>query len=150
VTDAAATGQQYRAHVERSSDARHARATIRQFTLDTGVRRGDAAAGPNAVETLLTALGTCLLTSLAMVADASKLDVRAASVDLTASRQDRPPRVTGVEYVLRVDCPAADERVAHLIDLAERNSTVLGSLRGGSFPITGRWERARATAGEIG
>ncbi len=139
-------GQRYGAHVERSPDGRHARATIRQFTLDTGAHRGDADAGPNAVETLLTAVGTCLLTGLGMVSEASKVDVRAASVDLTATRQDRPPSITGVDYVLRVDSPASDDRIARLIDLAERNSTVLGSLRGGSFPIRGRWERSPATA----
>lgn len=78
---------------------------------------------------------------LGMTAAGSRVELRAARVDLVATRQDKPPRITSVSYALRIDSPADDERLERNVDLAERNGTVLGSLRGGTFPIDGRWER---------
>lgn len=134
-------GQHYTVEVERTADGAHAEARLRDFTLAMGARRGDPTVGPNAVETLLAAVGACLLTSLGGVAEASRVELRAARVSVEADRQDRPPLLTAVRYVLRVDADVDDDRLARLIDLAERNGTVLGTLRNGCVPVEGRWER---------
>ena len=138
---AGAPSQRYAVDVERTADGAHAEARVRDFTLTTGARRGDPTVGPNAVETLLAAAGTCLLTSLGGVAEASRVDLQSASIALEAERQDRPPRLTVVRYVLRVAADVDDDRLGRLIDLAERNSTVLGTLGNGPLPVEGRWER---------
>lgn len=133
--------QRYAVDVERTEDGAHAEARVRDFTLRLGARRGDPTVGPNAVETLLAALGTCIITSLGGVAEASRVDLGDVRVALEADRQDRPPRLTAVRYVRRVAADVDDDRLERLIDLAERNGTVLGTLRHGPVPVEGRWER---------
>ncbi len=139
-------GQHYRVRSERSADGLRARTRVRQFSLDTGAHRGDLEAGPNAVETLLAAIGSCLLTGLGMVAEGSRIPLDAVAIDLEAERSDQPPRITSVRYAIHLDSGAPDERLARLVELAERNSTVLGSLRGCGFAIEGQWDRAASTA----
>ena len=141
-----APGQRYRVRSERTADGLRARTKVREFTLDTGAHRGDPDVGPNAVETLLTAVGSCLLTGLGMVAEGSRIPLGAVTIDLEAERSDRPPRITAVRYAIHVDSSASDERLARLVELAERNSTVLGSLRGCGFTIEGRWDRVTSHA----
>lgn len=138
----AGVGQHYHVRSERSADGLRAHTQVRQFVLDTGAHRGDADAGPNAVETLLTAIGSCLLTGLGMVAEGSRIPLEAVAIDLEAERSDRPPRMTSVTYTVHLGSSAPDERLARLVDLAERNSTVLGSLRGCGFTIDGHWDRS--------
>ena len=139
-------GQRYKVHSERSADGLRARTQVRQFSLDTGAHRGNLDAGPNAVETFLTAIGSCLLTGLGMVAEGSRIPLEAVAIDLEAERSDRPPRITSVTYAIHIDSGAPDERLARLVELAERNSTVLGSLRGCGFTIEGQWDRAVSRA----
>lgn len=140
-------GQRYRVRSERSADGLRALTQVRQFTLDTGAHRGDPDAGPNAVETLLTAIGSCLLTGLGMVAEGSHIPLDAVAIDLEAARSDRPPRITSVTYAIHLASSAPDGRLARLVELAERNSTVLGSLRGCGFAIEGRWDRSADRGG---
>lgn len=139
-------GQHYHVRSERSPDGLRARTQVRRFSLETGAHRGDPDAGPNAVETLLTAIGSCLLTGLGMVAEGSRIPLDAVAIDLEADRSDRPPRITSVRYAIHLDSSVPDERLARLVELAERNSTVLGSLRGCGFSIEGQWDRAASTA----
>ena len=140
-------GQRYHVRSERSADGLRAHTQVRQFALDTGAHRGDLEAGPNAVETLLTAIGSCLLTGLGMVAEGSRITLDAVAVDLEAERSDQPPRITSVTYAIHLGSSAPDERLARLVELAERNSTVLGSLRGCGFAIEGHWDRAVTRGG---
>jgi uncharacterized OsmC-like protein len=123
-----------------------ARTKVREFTLATGAHRGDPDAGPNAVETLLAAVGSCLLTGLGMVAEGSRIPLDAVAIDLHAQRSDRPPRITSVSYVVHLASSAPDERLARLVELAERNSTVLGSLRSCAFTVEGQWDRVVSEA----
>ena len=58
--------QSCRVRVE-CTDSLHARASVRNFELRLGARRADPEAGLNPVETLLSALGDCLLTALDFV-----------------------------------------------------------------------------------
>jgi len=140
-------GQRYSVRSERTADGLRAHTQVRQFTLETGAHRGDPDAGPNAVETLLTAIGSCLLTGLGMVAEGSHIPLDAVAIDLEAERSDQPPRITSVTYAIHLDSSAPDERLARLVELSERNSTVLGSLRGCGFAVEGRWDRAGSRAG---
>ena len=134
--------QHFKVRSERSADGLRARTQVRQFSLDTGARRGGLDAGPNAIEALLTAIGSCLLTALGMLAEGSHVPLDAVAVDLDAERSDLPPRITAVTYAIHIDSSAPDERLARLVELAERNSTVLGSLRGCGFTVEGQWDRA--------
>ncbi len=125
--------------VERIDEA-HARSTVRDFSLTLGARRADAQAGVNPVETLLSAVGDCLLTALDFVAQLSRVPIAAATVEVEGERQDKPPTLRQIRYVLRIASEATDERLERVEELARANSTVFQTLSM-AVPSTGRWER---------
>lgn len=130
--------QNYRVRVERT-DPLHARASVRDFELQLGARRADPTAGFNPVETLLSALGDCLLTALDYVAELSKITVAEAWIELEATRQDKPPSLIRIRYTLHLASEAPKDRIERLVGLAERNSTVFQTLSQ-AIPIEGSWE----------
>ena len=73
--------QTYTVEVDRV-DAAHAQARVRGFTLDLGARRADVDAGFNPVETLLSAMGDCLLTAIDFVGELSHAPIEGASIAL--------------------------------------------------------------------
>ncbi len=123
--------------VERIDEA-HVRSTVRDFSLTLGARRADARAGFNPVETLLSAVGDCLLTALDFVAQMSRVPI--AAVEVEGERKDNPPTLTQIRYVLRIASEATDERLERVVELARANSTVFQTVSM-AVPITGRWER---------
>jgi putative redox protein len=131
--------QTYAVHVRRQ-DVKHAVATTREFSLTIGANRGDASAGFNPVETLLSALGSCLLTSLQMVAELSRVPVAGMAIQLTGVRQDQPPQLVSVTYQLTVQTPVAEDRLTRLVETAKRNSTVFQTLAL-AIPVSGTVER---------
>ncbi|MCL6527249.1 MAG: OsmC family protein [Thermaceae bacterium] len=132
--------QTYSVHLERT-DPRHVRATVRLFTLELGASRADPEAGFNPVETLLSAAGTCLLTGLQFVAQTSQIPLEGAWVELEATRQDKPPVLTQIRYRLYLKSPAPPQRLERLVELAQRNSTVLQTLAQ-AVALEGPWEVA--------
>ncbi len=131
--------QTYTVEVDRV-DAAHAQAKVRGFTLDLGARRADMDAGFNPVETLLSAMGDCLLTALDFVAELSHVPIARSRIELQATRQDKPPLLTSVRYTLHVAAAAPDERIDHLVTLARTNSTVIQTLQK-AVPVEGGWRR---------
>jgi len=75
-----------------------------------------------------------------MVADLSKVELDEVQLSVEAVRQDKPPMPSSIQYRLELASHAADERLARLVALAERNSTVLGTLRQ-TLPVKGTWQR---------
>jgi len=119
--------QTYQVQVTRV-DPQHVRAVTRSFDLTLGAKRADETAGFNPVETLLSALGSCLLTGLALVADLSQIPMDAVAIHLEATRQDRPPKLVSIRYQLWARTEVSDERLNRLVMMAERNSTVFQTL----------------------
>ncbi len=68
--------QTYEVQMRRES-AQQVIARTRDLSLTLGAKRGDLEAGFNPVETLLSALGACLLTALQMVAELSRVPIAA-------------------------------------------------------------------------
>ncbi|WP_234553638.1 OsmC family protein [Thermus caliditerrae] len=131
--------QAYSVEVRRQ-DAQRAVAETRGFSLVLGARRADMEAGFNPVETLLAALGSCLLTGIQFVAESSKVPLEGARVVLEAHREDKPPRIVRIGFVMYLESPAPVERLERLYELTLKNSTLFQSLKV-AIPITGRWER---------
>lgn len=119
--------------------AGHALAETRSFHLDVGAHRGDPTVGFNPVETLLSALSACLMTSLAMVSEMSRVPVERMRMTVRGTRQDKPPVLVAVQYHLVIDTDLPAERIDRLIDLAQRNSTVFQTLSL-AVPVSGTWE----------
>lgn len=119
--------QQYQVTVQRL-DTQHAEMHVRNHTISTGIRRADPHAGPNAVETLLAALGTCLLTNVNTLVDQMRLVVTNARVELSAIRQDQPPMVTYIQLTLFLASPEPRERLETMFGLAQKWGTVSNTL----------------------
>ncbi|POB12108.1 osmotically inducible protein C [Sulfobacillus sp. hq2] len=130
--------QDYTVDVARTSDG-IADASVRSFHLTLGARRGALSLGFNPVETLLSALGSCLMTSLAMVSELSRVPITTMHMHLRGTRQDKPPVLVAVGYHLTVVTDLGRERVDRLIELAHKNSTVFQTLSG-AVPISGTWD----------
>jgi uncharacterized OsmC-like protein len=132
--------QTYEVRIERSSDGLHVSSTVRDFTLELGAHRGDPAAGFNAVETLLSAVGACFSSSFGMVAELSRVSIERLRLKVSAERQDKPPTITGIRYTAFIMADQDDNKIDRLVALAERNSTVISTLRG-AVPVSGEWRR---------
>ena len=122
--------QTYHVTVQRLDDA-HAEARIRSFRLATGVRRGDPSVGPNAVETLLSALGTCLLTNVNTLMEQMHVDIRDAHVELQGERQDKPPLLMQITCRLVLVSAEPHSRLETLFGLAQKWGTVTNTLARG-------------------
>ena len=117
----------YNVRVERT-DSLHVNASVRGFEIQLGAKRADPTAGFNPVETLLSSMGACLLTAISFVAEASHIPLAGARIELEATRQDRPPILTHIRYMLHLKSDAPPEQLDHLVDLAKRNSTVFQTI----------------------
>jgi uncharacterized OsmC-like protein len=120
----------YKVTVTRQDDA-HAVATTRGHTLPLNIRKGDGSAGFNAAETLLAALGACMLTNLNSLAPKLRLHVDGARIEINAQRCDNPPALTEIEYKLVLDSPDRAGRLQDLHDLSSIWGTVSNTLRDG-------------------
>ena len=130
----------YHVTVERQDEA-HARALSHGHTLTLGVRRGDPTAGFNAAETLLAALGVCLITNINALADKMRLQVDGVRVEVEGDRRDEPPGIVRVRYRLVLDSPEPPDRLEKLHDLAFKWGTVTNTLLDGAA-IRGEWAAA--------
>ncbi|MGC8838875.1 MAG: OsmC family protein [Anaerolineae bacterium] len=130
--------QEYHVTVVRQDEA-HAQAHSHGFTLPLGVRRGDPSAGFNAAETLLAALGACLITNLTSLAAKMRLRVEGVRVEVEGLRQDDPPGIVQIRYRLILESPEPPERLERLHQLAVEWGTVTNTLLEG-VPVEGTME----------
>lgn len=119
--------QTYHVVVQRLDEA-HAEARVRTFRLATGARRNDPSVGPNAVETLLSALGTCLLTNVNTLMEQMRVNIRDARVELRGERQDKPPLLTHIACRLVLVSAEPRGRLETLFGLAQKWGTVSNTL----------------------
>ncbi len=122
----------YRVSVTRQGEER-AEAAARGYTLTLNAKKGGEA-GFNAAETLLAALGACLLTNLDSFAAKMRLRVDGARVDFTAVRQEDPPGLVDINYLLTINSPERVEKLQELHELAVKWGTVSNTLRAGLIP----------------
>lgn len=126
-------GMSYAVTVSRQ-DVRHAIAAARGHELSLNIKKGDGTAGFNAAETLLAALGACMLTNINAIAAKMRLHIDDAQMRFTAVRQDAPPILTEIQYELRLDSPEPPEKLEELYRLAVKWGTVTSTLMQGLTP----------------
>jgi uncharacterized OsmC-like protein len=79
---------------------------------------------PGPAEMLATAFAACLLKNLARAGDLLGFSYEEAQVEVTARRQNRPPKFTEIRYRLQVRTDEPDRRV----ELAHRNLRNYGTV----------------------
>lgn len=139
MTDKSGGLRRYRVEVTRQDEA-HALASSHGHTLALGVRRGDPTAGFNAAETLLAALGACLMSNVNALAAKMRLQLNGVRVEIEGDRRDDPPGIIQIRYRLILDSPEPPDRLEKLHDLAFKWGTVTNTLLNG-VTIQGGWEQ---------
>ena len=108
----------------RRADPSGSKATAKdaELVLDTSLGgRGDAF---NPAELLLAAVAACMIKSVERAAPMLKFDLRGVEINLHATRQDSPPKIIEIDYVLTVDTDESDQR----LDLLHRNVRKYGTI----------------------
>jgi uncharacterized OsmC-like protein len=109
-------------------DDRHAVAASRGHALTLNIKKGEGTAGFNAAETLLAALGACILTNVNTISAKMRLQIDDAQMHFTAVRQDEPPILTEIKYELVLDSPESPEKLKELYRLLVKWGTVISTL----------------------
>ena len=115
-------------------DESHTRITTRGHELTLNIKKGDGAAGFNAAETLLAALGACLLTNVNAIGEKMHLQIDEARIEFDATRRDEPPALTEIRYKLIFKSPEPAEKLEELHDLCFKWGTVTNTLIDGLTP----------------
>ena len=79
---------------------------------------------PGPAELLCSAFAACLLKNVERFSEMLPFDQRGASVQVSAERQQDPPRFTAIRYELRVLTDEPEQRV----DLLQRNLVKYGTV----------------------
>lgn len=120
----------YRVQVDRQDDI-HAQASAHGHSLTLGVRRGDQAASFNAAETLLAALGACLITNVNALTTKMHLQVEGVRLEIEGDRRDEPPAFIQIRYRLLLDSPEPQDKLEKLHEVAFKWGTVTNTLLNG-------------------
>jgi uncharacterized OsmC-like protein len=102
--------------------------------LTLNIKKGDGSAGFNAAETLLAALGACTLTNVNTIAAMMRLQIDHVELRFSATRQDEPPILTGIQYELILDSPEPVDKLEELYRLSVKWGTVTSTLVEGMMP----------------
>ncbi len=113
------------------------------ITLDTALAgRRDAF---NPAELLLAAISACMIKGIERIVPMLKFELRGVHVALHGVRQDVPPRMERIDYVLTVDTDESDQRLALLHENVRKYGTVFNTVAPGTN-ISGEIRRGTAPA----
>lgn len=100
------------------------RARIKASAIDFDTAAGETASLPGPADLLVTAFAACVLKNVARFAERLPFRYRGAAIHVTAEREDRPPRIARLHYVLRVNT----DEPPHRVDLLHRNVAKFGTI----------------------
>ena len=99
----------------------HTRQSVVPF--DSSPHQGDELPGP--ADLLTSAFAACMIKNVERMGGLLPFQFQCASVDVHAKRQDNPPKITRITYVLTVE---PDHRVDLLHRNIQRHSTIYNTL----------------------
>lgn len=123
----------YHVTVTRRDQAR-ALAETRGHQMSLNIQKGSGEAGFNSAETLLSALGACLLTNVNAISQKMHLQIDAARMEIDAERRDEPPTLTAIRYHLVLDSPEPADKLQELHEICVKWGTVTNTLLNGIVP----------------
>ncbi len=98
----------------------------REIPFDAAAGQGDSLPGP--ADLLTAAFAACALKNVERFSSLLPFRYERASIDVTAERQDSPPRIISVRYVLAVTSDEPPRRVELLHDNLRRFGTIYNTL----------------------
>jgi len=126
-------GLSYHVSISHQDDS-HALAEARGHQLVLNVKKGNGEAGFTAAETLMAALGACLLTNVNAIGEKMRLKIDEARIEFDAERRDEPPALTRVSYRLILKSSEPPEKLAELHELCVKWGTVTNTVINGLTP----------------
>lgn len=118
---------EYKVHARRV-DANGSLVTCKEaeLVIDTALAgRPDAF---NPAELFLASIAACMLKGIERVSPMLKFELRGVEVSLEAKRQDAPPRIISVDYVLTVDSDESDQRLELLHTNVRKYGTIFNTV----------------------
>ncbi len=125
--------QRYRVTINRHGDFQ-GEAKAREHSLILSTKKGEARFGFNAAETLMAALGACLMTNLTSLSEKMRLHVDDIRIVIDAVRFDDPPGIVELSYVLTLESPEPEDKLRQLHELSVKWGTVTNTLLHGVEP----------------
>lgn len=86
----------------------------------------------NPAELLLAALSACMIKGIERVTPILKFNLRGVEIELDGVRQDSPPKMESIHYIIRVDTDESDHRLALLHDNVKKFGTVFNTVSPGT------------------
>ncbi|MCO8126387.1 OsmC family protein [Acidimicrobiia bacterium EGI L10123] len=117
------TDRTYEAHAETNGSGVgeiHTRQSVVRF--DSSPTQGDELPGP--ADLLTSAFAACIIKNVERMGELLPFAFDLASVEVTAERQDRPPKVVRLGYVVTV----VTDEPPHRVDLLHRNIQRHGTI----------------------
>jgi len=97
-----------------------------EIVLDTDLAgRRDAF---NPAELFLAAIAACMIKGIERVTPLLKFELRGVRVSLKAVRQDAPPKIISVDYVIEVDTDESDQRLELLHTNVRKYGTISNTV----------------------
>ena len=113
-----------------SAHASHATCKRATIALDTDMAGNPDAFNP--AELLLAALAACMIKGIERVVPILKFELRGVEVRIHGVRQDVPPRMESISYVIEVDTDEPDHRLALLHENVKKYGTVFNTVAPGT------------------
>jgi uncharacterized OsmC-like protein len=117
-----------------AQDDSHALAEARGHQVVLNIKKGSGEAGFTAAETIMAALGACLLTNVNAIGEKMHLKIDEARIEFDAERRDEPPALTRISYRLILISPEPREKLAELHELCVKWGTVTNTVINGLTP----------------
>jgi uncharacterized OsmC-like protein len=105
-----------------------ATATTKQATIDFDATAGQTDTLPGPADLFTAAFAACVLKNVERFSQILPSRYERASIEVTTERQDAPPRMIAVRYVLRVVTDEPPPRVELLHTNIRRHGTVFNTL----------------------
>jgi uncharacterized OsmC-like protein len=97
-----------------------------RIEFDSGPTPSPALAGP--AELLAAAFAACVLKNVTRFSEILHFRYESAVIDVVAEREDAPPRIARIHYVLRLTTDEPEQRVENLRKNIEKFGTIYNTL----------------------
>lgn len=98
------------------------------IVVDRSLANGGTYLGMVGGELLLSAIGTCLMTTLVGAARARNIELTRVEFDVFGEHQDAPSRYTSIDVDAIVEADASQEEIDRLLAIAKRACTVSNTV----------------------
>lgn len=103
-------------------------------TFDSGSAQSPNLAGP--AELLAAAFAACVLKNVSRFSEMLPFQYEHAGISVLAEREDAPPRITRIHYVLRLKTNEQEQRLRNLLKNIEKFGTIYNTL-GAACDVSG-------------